>query len=196
MFTYYTKETAPEGSLPQIDHSVKTFGFLPKLHQVLAAAPASYEAYNRLFDLFQQATTLTPLEQQVVFMTANYENRCHYCTAGHSMIMKMFDMPAGVIEALREGRPLADAKLEALRVFSRRLIETRGHVGDAALETFLAAGYSRRQALEVLTGLAAKLISNYANALAHTELDDPVKPFAWVHPADRAVSGESLAQVG
>jgi alkylhydroperoxidase family enzyme len=187
MFTYYTKETAPEASRRGIDHSVATFGFLPKLHQVLAEAPATYEAYHFLFDIFQKDTTLTPLEQQVVFMTANYENRCHYCTAGHSMIMQMMKLPAEHIEALREGRRLSDPKLEALRTFTRLLIEKRGHVGDQQLQAFLAAGYDNRQALEVLCGLAAKLISNFTNGLAHTELDEPVKPFAWAPPVERVL---------
>jgi alkylhydroperoxidase family enzyme len=190
MFTYHTIESAPAESLPLIEHSIAAFGFLPKLHQVLAAAPATYEAYSRTFDLFEKATTLTPLEQQVVFMTANYENRCHYGTAGHSMLMTMMKMPAAHIAGLRDGEPLADAKLEALRGFTRALIERRGHVGDAALRAFLEAGYTQRQALEVLTGLAAKLISNFTNALAHTQLDEPVKPFAWQHPAERGVSLE------
>jgi alkylhydroperoxidase family enzyme len=118
-------------------------------------------------------------------MTANFENRCHYCTAGHSMLMKLSGMPEEVIEGLREGRPLADDRLEALRTYARELIERRGHVGDDALRAFLNAGFTRRQALEVLTGLAAKLISNFTNALAHTELDAPVRPYAWTHPADR-----------
>lgn len=189
MFTYHTLDTAPDASKPAIDQSVAAFGFLPKLHQVLAEAPATYQLYNTAFGLFASATTLSPLEQQVVMMTANVENRCHYCTAGHSMLMALKGMPQAVIDALRDGTPLADARLEALRGFTRRLIETRGHVGDDALAAFLAAGYDRRQALEVLTGLAAKLISNYTNALAHTDLDDPVKPYAWVHPAERATAG-------
>ncbi len=188
MFTYHTKNTAPAESQPSIDNSIKAFGFLPKLHQVLAEAPATYEAYNTVFGLFLSKTTLAPLEQQVVMMTANYENRCHYCTAGHSMLMTMHKMPADAIAALRDGTPLSDPKLEALRTFTRQLIEQRGHIGDAALGRFLAAGYSKRQALEVLTGLAAKLISNFTNALAHTELDEPVKAFAWKHPPDRKVA--------
>lgn len=184
MFAYHTKETAPAESAPLIEQSVAMFGFLPKLHQIMAEAPATYEAYMTAFSLFQK-TTLSPLEQQIVMMTANYENRCHYCTAGHSMLMRMSKMPEDVIAALREGTPIGDKKLEALRAFTRRLIETRGHVGDAAVKNFLAAGYSKRQALEVLTGIAAKTLSNFTNALAHTELDAPVMPFAWTHPADR-----------
>lgn len=185
MFVYHTKESAPAESVPLIEQSVAVFGFFPKLHQIMAEAPATYEAYVNTFNLFQTATTLSPIEQQVVMMTANYENRCHYCTAGHSMIMRMQKMPADLIAALRDGLPLSDGKLEVLRTFARLLIERRGHIGEAELQAFLGAGYSKRQALEVLAGLAAKLISNFTNALAHTELDDPVKPYAWMHPQER-----------
>lgn len=185
MFTYHDRSTAPSESLPQIDQTIQSFGFFPKLHQVLAEAPAAYEVYSTAFNLFLSRTTLSPLEQQVVMMTANYFNRCHYCTAGHSMLMAMINLPEEHIEALREGRPLSDAKLEVLQGFTRELLMHRGHVGDEKLQRFLDAGYSRRQALEILVGLAAKLISNFTNALAHTELDEPVKVLAWVHPDDR-----------
>lgn len=186
MFIYHTKETAPAESAPLIDRSIAAFGILPKLHQVMAEAPATYEAYLTTFQLFQTQTTLSPQEQQVVMMTANFENRCHYCTAGHSLLMTMAKMPPELISALREGTPLADSRLEALRIFTRRLIEQRGHVGDAQLREFLDAGYTKRQALEVLTGIAAKVLSNFTNALAHTELDEMVQPFAWTHPQERA----------
>jgi alkylhydroperoxidase family enzyme len=185
VFTYHTKETAPAESLPLMEQSFKTYGFVPKLHQVMAEAPITYEAYLNTYNLFHDASNLSPLERQVVMMTSNYENRCHYCTAGHSLVMKWEKMPEDFIEALREGRPLADKKLEALRAFSRLLIEKRGRIGDEELQKFFDAGYTRQQALEVLTGLAAKLLSNFTNALAHTELDEPVKPLAWVHPDDR-----------
>ena len=185
MFTYHTKESAPAESLPQIERSLQNYGFFPKLHQILATAPAAYQAYLDTFALFEHHTTFSPLEQQVVFMTANYENDCHYCIPGHSFLMAHKKMPADVIEALREGLPIKDAKLEALRVYARRLIDKRGHLDDAELKAFLNAGYTERQALEVLVGLASKLISNFTNSLAHTELDDVCKPLAWVHPKNR-----------
>lgn len=67
MFDYLTKETAPAESLPLIERSRKTYGFLPKLHAVLANAPAAYHAYLDNFALFEATTTLSPLEQQIVF---------------------------------------------------------------------------------------------------------------------------------
>ena len=55
----------------------------------------------------------------------------------------------------------------------------------AAYRHLLDAGYDRKAALDVLTGLAAKLISNFTNALAHTRLDRGMEKYAWVHPDDR-----------
>jgi alkylhydroperoxidase family enzyme len=185
MFKSYTKENAPEESAPQIERSLKGYGFLPKLHAILAEAPATYQAYLDTFGLFENNTTFSPLEQQVVFMTANYENNCHYCVPGHSFLMTLKKMPADVIESLREGKPIKDVKLEALRTYARLLIEKRGHLEDKEIQAFFAAGYTQRQALEVIVGLAAKLISNYTNSLAHTELDDVSKPHDWVHPKER-----------
>lgn len=185
MFTYHTEDSAPATALPLIAASRRNYGFLPKLHQVLAESPASYHAYLETFRIFAEETALTPLEQHIVMMVANVTNRCHYCIAGHSFLMQSAKMPPEVIEALRENRALPDPKLQELRSFAQDLLDEKGHVGDARLMRFLDAGYSRQQALDVLTGLATKLLSNFTNALAHTELDPPVVPFAWTHPDDR-----------
>ena len=94
-------------------------------------------------------------------------------------------MPDEVIEALREGTPIPDVKLQALHDFTKELLDNRGHIGDERLQAFLDAGFTKRQALEVLTGLSAKLISNFTNALAHTEPDAPFQKYAWTHPNER-----------
>ena len=72
MFTYYELETASEEAKPLMEQSLKTFKMIPNLHKVLAEAPATYEAYNTVFSLFMKNTSLSPLEQQVVFMTSKY----------------------------------------------------------------------------------------------------------------------------
>jgi alkylhydroperoxidase family enzyme len=194
-FTYHTRETAPAESKPLIDQTITMFGFLPNLSRVMAEAPLTYEVFNVALSGFSAKSAFSPLEQQIVMMTANFENRCHYCTAAHSMVMTMQKMPGDVIAALRDGAPLADDRLEALRVFTHSLIKKRGYIGDDGLQRFLDAGYSKRQALEVLTGLAAKLITNFTNALAHTELDEPVKAFAWTHPDQRERAATAPAGV-
>lgn len=185
MFSYHTAETAPQESRALLEQSQKNMGMVPNLHRVLAEAPATYETYNTAFGLFMKNTTLSPLEQQVVFMTANFENNCHYCVPGHTWMMHAGKMPEAVIEALREGTAISDPKLQALHDFAKALLDQRGHIGDEKLQEFLDAGFTKRQALEVLTGLASKLISNFTNALAHTEPDAAFQKYAWQHPDER-----------
>ncbi|MEC4089606.1 carboxymuconolactone decarboxylase family protein [Pseudoalteromonas rubra] len=185
MFTYYEPDTAPQDSKPLMAQSLASFGMLPNLHKVLAESAVTYKAYNDTFNAFMQDTSLSAVEQQVVFMTANYENNCHYCVPGHTWMMKSAGMPDDLISALREGTPLPDSKLQALQDFVKALLAKQGHIGDDALAAFLSAGYSKQQALEVLTGLAAKLISNFTNALAKTELDPPMQAYQWTHPDSR-----------
>jgi alkylhydroperoxidase family enzyme len=181
-FTYHTRETAPEESRALLPAS----GLIPNLHAVMAEAPQLLAGYKTLSELLGK-TSLSPLEQQVVVMTANYENDCAYCVPWHSFVMASAKMPQEVIDGLRNGTPLPDTKLEALRVFARELIEHRGHVGDDRLRTFLDAGYTKQHALEVILALALKVMSNYTNAIAHTELDAPPQSLAWTKP-ERAAS--------
>jgi len=185
MFTYYDIDDAPAESKPFMEKAKATVGMVPNLHKVLAEAPVTYESYLSVYGLFTTKSTLSPVEQQVVMMTSNFENNCHYCVPAHSFAMKRAKMPEEVIEALREGTEIPDAKLQALHVFTKEVLDKRGHVGDERLNTFLAAGFEKRHALEVIAGLAAKLISNFSNALANVEVDDVLKPMAWTHPSQR-----------
>ena len=66
----------------------------------MAESPALLAGYSALWDLFSKST-LTPHEQQVVYLTSNFENDCHYCMAGHSTLAKMIKVDPAVIDALR-----------------------------------------------------------------------------------------------
>lgn len=178
-FEYYTPDTAPDDAKSLMEESISTFGMLPNLHRILAEAPITYKAYNDAFGSFMQASSLTPLEQQVVFMASNVFNRCHYCIPGHTWMMKTQNMPEDVIVSLRQAKPINDEKLETLRLFTIELWEKHGHVESKTLEKIAQVGFSKQQILEVLTGMSAKLISNYANAIAQTELDEPMQKYAW-----------------
>jgi len=186
MFTYYDLDNAPEGSKPIMENAKATIGMIPNFHRVIAESPVAYQAYVTTYGLFKSnAPSLTPLEQQVVMMTANFENNCEYCVPAHSFSMKREKIPAEIIEALREGTPLPDPKLQELHDFTKEMLDKRGHIGDERLQTFLDAGFDKRQALEVIAGLASKLISNYTNALVHTKTDEIMKPYDWTHPKNR-----------
>jgi alkylhydroperoxidase family enzyme len=181
-FTIYTLETAPEASKEALAHAQETFGLIPNLEGILAEAPAALKGGMALWDLFE-TTSFTPTEQQIIYLTANYEHDCHYCMAAHSGLAKMVGMSPANIDALRNGQPLVDPKLQALRLFTQRMIEARGWMNDREIEEFLAAGYTKQQVLEVILGIAVKIIHNYTNHIAKTPLDKAFQPYVWSKPA-------------
>jgi alkylhydroperoxidase family enzyme len=91
-----------------------------------------------------------------------------------------------VVTALRNNTPIQDSKLEALRQFSIAINESRGWPTDLQISTFLSAGYSPQSVLEVVLGTALKVLSNYTNHVAQTELDSAFKANAWTESTVQA----------
>jgi AhpD family alkylhydroperoxidase len=186
-FKRHDLDSAPTASRPVLAATQKAWGFLPTLHATLAESPVALEAYTTLFDLVAKGT-LSPAAQQVAFLTVAAFHGCGYCTMGHTFLARKAGLDEDHVQALRANRPLADARLEALRGFTLAVVRERGHAGDAAVDAFLAAGYTRAQVLEVVVVIATKTISNYANHLTHVPLEsfmsDPA--LAWVAPAREA----------
>ncbi|MFQ5783223.1 MAG: carboxymuconolactone decarboxylase family protein [Alphaproteobacteria bacterium] len=177
-FSIHTPATAPEAARPIFDDVKGKFGFVPNLMGALAEAPTALEAYVTLSDIFARSS-LTPAERDVVTIAVSAKNGCTYCVAAHSMSAAMKKLPEDVIAALRDGRPIGDARLEALRRFAEAVVEKRGWVTDDDVQAFLAAGFGRAQALDVVLGVAFKTLSNYANHLVGTPLDAAFAPRAW-----------------
>ena len=48
------------------------------------------------------------------------------------------------------------------------------------MQTFLDAGFTKRNILEVILGYSQKIMSNYTNHIADTPVDKPFQKFAWV----------------
>lgn len=108
-FPLHDETTAPEAAREALATTKKNFGMIPNLEKVMASAPPLLSGYSALWDLFDQ-TTLSPIEHQVVYLTANYENECDYCVPWHSLLARKVGMDAKSIEALRAGAPLPDHK--------------------------------------------------------------------------------------
>ena len=107
--------------------------------------------------------------------------------AAHTAIAGMQKVPPDVIRSLRDGTPLDDPQLEALRAFTRAIVEKRGWVSDDDVKAFIDAGYLKRHLLEVILGVGFKTLSNYANHVAETPVDANFQRFAWSSP--RATAG-------
>ncbi|NNN90833.1 carboxymuconolactone decarboxylase family protein, partial [Vibrio sp. 2-2(9)] len=139
--------------------------------------PTLLEGYQVVHELFQQ-TSFNAEELTVVWQTINVEHGCHYCVHAHSAIAASMKVDQEIVDALVNQTPLADEKLETLRETTLQMVRQRGVVEESQIEKFFAAGYGQQQLLEIVLGLAQKVMSNYTNHLADTPVDAPFKKFA------------------
>lgn len=181
-FTIHTLESAPEGSRAILEQARKGMGFVPNLYGVLAESPAALKAYTSFSEILH-GSAFTLLERNLIWLAISRVNGCTYCVAAHTAASAMGQVPEAHIQAVRDGLPLADAKLQALRHFTEVMVEQRGWAPESEIEAFLAAGYSQRQLIEVVAFVSHKTLSNYLNHLAETPLDAAFAPLAWTGAA-------------
>ncbi|WP_340261946.1 carboxymuconolactone decarboxylase family protein [Sulfitobacter pontiacus] len=177
-FTLHDENTAPEGSKELLAKSKAAYGMIPGLHAVMAEAPGLLEAYQQVHELFVNSS-FDKDELTVVWQTINVENACHYCVPAHTGIAKSMGVDDAITNALRDKTALPNARLESLRDFTLALVRERGNLDDATVQTFLDAGFTKRNILEVILGYSQKIMSNYTNHIADTPVDKPFQKFAW-----------------
>lgn len=177
-FELYNLDTASEASKPLLENSVKGFGMIPNLHAAMAESPALLEAYQTLHELAQKAS-FDNEELTVVWQTINVEHACHYCVPAHTAIANMMNVDAEITEALRNQTPFKSTKLETLRDTTLLMVRNRGVIEQADIDTFYAAGFSKKNLLDIVLVLAQKVMSNFTNHLAETPVDEAFQAFSW-----------------
>ena len=169
--------TAPDASKSALEATRARLGRVPNLVVTMAAVP---QLLNSFLQLTQTAETLTlpALDREVVALVAGVEIGCRHCIAMHTAALARLDAPQNLIRAIRTGGPLADARLGALRDFTRHVILERGAVADDVQSAFFAAGFTPANGLEVVFLVSVFSMSMYASRLAHVPLDDALKALA------------------
>jgi uncharacterized peroxidase-related enzyme len=146
---------------------------IPNMYKNMVNSPGLMDTYATGYNHIRNNSNLTPVEQEVVFVTISMENSCGYCAAAHSFIAdNMSKVPVEVTNAIREGKEIPDAKLKALSEFTKVMFESRGNPSASQVEDFKSAGYSEKHILDIILALAVKTLSNYSNHVFHTEIDE------------------------
>jgi len=177
VFTEHTIESAPPAARRFLTATRDHLGYLPAGMARMAASPQIIDGFLKLTAIFE-STGLEPLVREVVVMTVATRNRCHICVAMHTARLAALGASAGLIAALRDAEPLADSHFDAIRLFTLRVLDTAGDVGDQALGDFLAAGYTAQNALEVVLGIGTYTMSTLANRLTGAPVDDQLAAYA------------------
>lgn len=166
-----TAAEAPDGSREILEQAKAQTGMVPNMYASMANSPGLLGTYRFGYDEFRGRSGFTPAEQEITFLAISRFNGCTYCMGVHSAIADNNKVPTAVTDAVRDGMPIADEKLQALNVFVTTMVSTRGRPEETDLKAFLAAGYTENQVLEVILAIAIKTISNYSNHVFDTPLD-------------------------
>ena len=178
IFEVQTIDRAPEGSRAPLEKLRATFGMIPNVAGIIANSPVLANIFVPLF-AGVHAGTFTEAEIQTLLLTNAVTNSCAWAVAFHSYLALKAGLDPADVQAIRERRAPREARTAAVSAYARSLIEKRGHVGDAAVEAFLAAGFNPDQALEALAVSAASAITNYALNIAEPPLEPMFQEHAW-----------------
>jgi uncharacterized peroxidase-related enzyme len=152
--------------------AVKTkIGMVPNLFSTFARSPAVLNGYLALSDALG-AGALTAKQREIVALAVAQANECHYCLSAHTLLGAGAGLSPEAIRKAREGKA-DDAIDNAVALFARRVVETRGRVSDADLAAARSAGLDDARIVEVIAGVAINVFTNYTNNVAQTDIDFP-----------------------
>lgn len=184
MIELHDQQTAPEGSKAILRAVDAANGFTPNLFRALANSPSTLKGFAAMLGE-NDGGTLSPVERQIVQLTASIENQGEYCVAGHSTFADRMGMPLETIMTIRDGVPLSDARYQGLVDFTRALVRRRGRVTDDEIAAFEAAGFGAEQTFEVITGIALKTVTNFVSSVFKQPLDVQFQAQIWSSDEDR-----------
>jgi len=177
-FPVHTMDSAPERSRPALRQLQSAFGMIPNVTGSMATSPV---LINSLVGLFGNVHggSFTEAQVQSVLLTDAVTNACTWAVAFHTALALKEGIDPVDVEAIREGRLPKDSKLAALSALARTMIEKRGRLDKADIGRFIAAGFGKDDALEVITIVAASTITNYTGSITKTPLEPIFQAHAW-----------------
>ena len=177
-FVLHTSGTTGGETSETLTGIANKLGFVPNMFAVMGGANAALGGFVSL-NQYLTRSSLTALEREIIQIAASMENHSPYCVAGHTAFADMQGVDPEAIQTARRNEPVEDGKLEALRVFTRRMVNQKGHLSQQELAAFLVAGYRRDQGFEVIMAIALKFFSNLTGNLTGIPLDDAFRSYAW-----------------
>ena len=187
-FPVHTIESAPERSKPGLKQLQAAFGMIPNIAGAMATSPV---LINSLVGVFGNVHggNFTEAQIQTVLLTDAVTNASTWAVAFHTALALKEGIDPADVQAIREGRLPKDAKLAALSALAKTMIEKRGRLNDQDVDRFIAAGFGKDHALEVIAIVAASTITNYTGSITKPPLEAPFQAHAW-EKRDPAAGGE------
>ena len=172
-FTVPTRGEVSESNQAIFDNLQKGLGFVPNLYAYYAkneTALGDYLAFQN------RKSTLKAKEREIINLVISQINGCKYCLSAHTALGKMNGFTDEQIIELRKGSASFDPKFDALVKFAASVVENKGKASQEAINTFLEAGYTEANLIDVVFVIGDKIISNYIHNIAQFAVDFPEAP--------------------
>ena len=166
------RNTPTESVRRNFDAVEKQLGVVPNMMRTMAQSPAVLEGYLGFAAALRRGRLPVALHEQIALAVAE-ANSCDYCLSAHTALGRGAGLSNDELAMARDARA-ADPRAAAALRFARTVVERRGHVGDQALASVRAAGYTDGEVAEIIAHVALNVFTNYFNRAAQTDIDFPV----------------------
>jgi uncharacterized peroxidase-related enzyme len=164
-------EHVPAESKQTLDAFTKNIGFTPNMMAAFAQSPIAFNSWAVLLGSLSKALDVKTRDS--IGLAVSELNGCDYCLTVHSYTAEhMAKLSADDIILARKGHA-NDAKRDAAVQFARKVIESRGHVGDAGLNAVRKAGFTDANIIEIVALVAMYSLTNFFNNVFDHDKDFP-----------------------
>lgn len=146
-------------------------GMTPNFLRVLANSPAALGAFLGLYGIAERGSLDLQTRERIALALAE-QNSCEYCLSAHTAIGRKTGLTGAEMEANRNGTS-RDARAAA---FARALVEHKGEVTNAEIETVRQAGYGDAEIVEIIVHVGMNLLTNILGKASRIEIDFPKFP--------------------
>jgi len=154
-----------------LDEVRGAFGVTPAMFRAVANSPAALAMMWGGFGALGRGRLGARLGEQIAVMVAD-RNSCEYCLAAHTALGRKAGASSQEMREAQAGRS-EDARTAAALSFAHALVEGRGQVTDAEVETLRAHGFDDEDVVELIAHVALNLFTNYLNVALAVPVDFP-----------------------
>lgn len=163
--------TSAVGARQTLDTINAAFGTTPNMFRAVANSPAALNSMWGSFGALGAGVIDARLGEQIAVAAAD-RNACNYCLAAHTALGMKAGVAAEVMAAAQAGES-SEPKTRAALQFALKLVESRGQVDGADVETVRKAGFNDEEIVEILAHVALNLFTNYVNVAFDVPVDFP-----------------------
>jgi uncharacterized peroxidase-related enzyme len=168
-----TREEVNATNQAIFDDLKKGLGMVPNLYATFAHSSTALGTYMT----FQNAkSSVSGKAREVVNLVVSQVNECQYCLAAHTVLGKMNGFTDAQVLEIRHGHASFDPKFDALARLTAGITQSRGHVDQALVEAFFAAGWTKENLVDTIVIIGDKTVSNYLHSTTQIPVDFPAAP--------------------